>query len=180
MASYFIVENNKQSGPYSIDQLSSMGITSDTMVWTDGMTNWRTAGEVPELQSVLNQQDYQEDYNQGYDYGYGYQSNYVPMPDSHKSKAVWSLVLTCISMFCCGNCFGIISLVFSILGLVAASRVSSDYMAGNYQGALNSSVEANKWSNWSITLLIIGALLCVIGWVLYYFLVLAATMAGSY
>ena len=183
MASYFIVEDNKQSGPYSLDQLVSMGITSDTMVWTDGMPSWKSAAEVPELQSALSQESYQDDYDDGgygYGGGYGYQPNYVPMPESHKSKAIWSLVLTCVSMFCCGNCFGVICLVFSILGLVSANRVSSDYMVGNYQGALNASADANKWSNWAITLLIIGGLICVVCWVLYYFLVFAATMSGNY
>jgi hypothetical protein len=56
MASYYIVENNQQVGPFTIDQLMAKGITSNTNVWTVGMSNWVTAGEVPELQAVLNSQ----------------------------------------------------------------------------------------------------------------------------
>ena len=185
MASYYIVENNQQAGPFTVDQLAERGISADTSVWTDGMTSWVPASQVYELQSIIRQQQpYQDNYNNG-GYGgngggYGYQSNNVPMPESHNSKAVWSLVLTCISMFCCGNCFGVIGLVFSILGLASANKVSSDYMAGNYQRALNASAEANKWSNWAITLLIVGMLISIVCWVLYYFLVFAATMSNSY
>lgn len=177
MASYYIVENNQQSGPFSYEQLAQRGLDDNTQVWTEGMPNWMPAGQVPELQHLINSAPPQG-YSGGYGNGGGYQSNYVPMPDNHKSKAVWSLVLTVISMFCCGNCFGIISLIFSILALVASGRVSSDYMTGNYHGAMNASIDANKWGNWSISLLIIGGLISITCWLLYYFLIFAASMSG--
>ena len=180
MASYYIIENGQQSGPYTVDQLSSIGITPNTSVWTDGMSAWQPASQVSELQDVI-QQGYSNQpgyYDGGYaSYGYdsGFQGGY-PMPDSHKTKAIWSLVLSCI---CCTNCFGMICLIFAILALVAANRVSSDYAVGNYHGAMNSSNDANKWANWSITLLIIGCVFGIIAYTLYFFLVLSAEMAGG-
>ena len=57
---------------------------------------------------------------------------------------------------------------------------TSDYQMGNYPAAMQSSIDANKWGNWAITLLIIGGLLSITGWLLYYFLVFAAAMSGSY
>lgn len=50
---YFIVENNKQSGPFSIYQLKDKGITSETLVWAEGMTDWTPAWKVDELRAFL-------------------------------------------------------------------------------------------------------------------------------
>ena len=50
---YFIVENNKQSGPFSIYELKDKGITSETLVWAEGMTNWTPAWKVDELRAFL-------------------------------------------------------------------------------------------------------------------------------
>ena len=50
---YFIVENNKQSGPFSIYELKDKGITSETLVWAEGMTDWTPAWKVDELRACL-------------------------------------------------------------------------------------------------------------------------------
>lgn len=50
---YFIVENNKQSGPFSIYELKDKGITSETLVWAEGMTGWTPAWKVDELRAFL-------------------------------------------------------------------------------------------------------------------------------
>lgn len=34
---YFIVINDVQQGPFSIDELRQRNITSDTLVWAEGM-----------------------------------------------------------------------------------------------------------------------------------------------
>ena len=183
MASYYIIEDNQQAGPFTLDQLRSRGIGYDTSVWTEGMPNWLPASQIPELQQVLGssqQSSYNSGYNSSYGGGYGGGGNFVPMPENHKSKAVWALVLTIVSMFCCGNCMGVLCLIFAILSLVAANRVETDYQMGNYPAAMKSGIDANKWANWAITILIIGGLLSIVGWILYYFLVIAASMAGSY
>ena len=40
---YFIIINNQQTGPYTLEELFDRHITSDTLVWTEGMTNWTPA-----------------------------------------------------------------------------------------------------------------------------------------
>jgi hypothetical protein len=50
---YFIVENNKQSGPFSIYELKDKGITNETLVWAEGMTDWTPAWKVDELRAFL-------------------------------------------------------------------------------------------------------------------------------
>ena len=50
---YFIIENNQQAGPFSIYELRDKGITSDTLVWIEGMANWTPAWQVEELKNFL-------------------------------------------------------------------------------------------------------------------------------
>ena len=50
---YFIVENNKQAGPFSIYELKDKGIGSETLVWAEGMTDWMPAWKVEELRNFL-------------------------------------------------------------------------------------------------------------------------------
>ena len=50
---YYYLEGNEQRGPVGIDQLKSVGLTPDTMVWTEGMDDWKPAKEVEELTNLL-------------------------------------------------------------------------------------------------------------------------------
>lgn len=49
MASWYVYQNNVQTGPVSEDQLSGMGLTPATLVWREGMEQWQPAGQVSEL-----------------------------------------------------------------------------------------------------------------------------------
>ena len=60
MATYYIVENNQQAGPFTLDQLAAKGITPETNVWTDGMANWTPASQVTELQALFAPQPAQQ------------------------------------------------------------------------------------------------------------------------
>ena len=50
---FFIYRDNKQQGPYTPEQLAGMGITSETLVWSEGMEQWTPAWQVTELKDVL-------------------------------------------------------------------------------------------------------------------------------
>lgn len=51
---YFIIDNNgQQAGPFSLDQLAQKGITPETLVWAQGMTDWTPAWKVEELRNTL-------------------------------------------------------------------------------------------------------------------------------
>lgn len=50
---YFIIENNQQAGPYTIYELKDKGLKSDTLVWTEGMDDWKPAWQVDELKNFL-------------------------------------------------------------------------------------------------------------------------------
>ena len=49
MQKYFFANGNEQRGPYSLEELASFGLRPDTLVWHEGMSEWRRADLVPEL-----------------------------------------------------------------------------------------------------------------------------------
>ncbi|MBL8251607.1 MAG: SPFH domain-containing protein [Candidatus Competibacter sp.] len=54
---YFVASNNQQTGPFALEDLQRQAqsgqLTRATLVWTQGMANWTSAGEVSELQSLF-------------------------------------------------------------------------------------------------------------------------------
>lgn len=52
---YWIIIDNKHAGPYSASQLIDAGLTPDTLVWHEGLTDWVKAATVAELASAMQQ-----------------------------------------------------------------------------------------------------------------------------
>lgn len=50
---FFILVNDIQQGPFSIDELRLRGITQDTLVWAEGMAQWAPAWQVEALRPLL-------------------------------------------------------------------------------------------------------------------------------
>ena len=57
---YYVIKDEEQLGPFTIEQLSSMDIMYDTPIWTEGMPDWNTADKVAELQSLLHNNKVEE------------------------------------------------------------------------------------------------------------------------
>ncbi|MDE6267437.1 MAG: CD225/dispanin family protein [Muribaculaceae bacterium] len=52
---YWVIFNNKQEGPFSLEELRQYPLTLQTPVWHQGLTQWVTAQEVDELRSLIEQ-----------------------------------------------------------------------------------------------------------------------------
>jgi hypothetical protein len=50
---YYLIINQKQTGPIADEKLLEAGMTPDTYVWTAGMPDWKKASEVAALQPIL-------------------------------------------------------------------------------------------------------------------------------
>jgi hypothetical protein len=50
---YYIVENGKKSGPFSIEELKTKNIKTDTLVWYEGLDNWKKAKEIEKLRIII-------------------------------------------------------------------------------------------------------------------------------
>ena len=53
---YWIIVDNRHAGPYSAGQLLDAGLTADTLVWHEGLSDWTRAGEIAELAEGLERQ----------------------------------------------------------------------------------------------------------------------------
>lgn len=50
---YWVIIDNEQRGPFTLDELRPLPLRADTPVWHKGMTDWSTVGACPELASLL-------------------------------------------------------------------------------------------------------------------------------
>ena len=52
MPYYFVNGSNRQEGPIEVSEFSAHGITSETLVWREGLKEWTKAGNVEELREL--------------------------------------------------------------------------------------------------------------------------------
>ena len=50
---YYIAENGQPAGPFEPSELLAHGLTVNSLVWGEGMPNWTSASQVPELMAIL-------------------------------------------------------------------------------------------------------------------------------
>ncbi len=50
---YYIAENGQPAGPFEPQELMGHGLTVNSLVWCEGMPNWTSASQVPELAALL-------------------------------------------------------------------------------------------------------------------------------
>ncbi|MBR5685432.1 MAG: DUF4339 domain-containing protein [Muribaculaceae bacterium] len=56
---FHLIVNGKQEGPFTVEELAQKGISPESEVWAQGMTDWVQAGEVPELTAVLQRAEFE-------------------------------------------------------------------------------------------------------------------------
>lgn len=79
---FFVILNNQQEGPYTIAQLAEMGISSETLVWKEGMKDWQPAWTVSELRYILNENTKTEEYPKNSSNSMKQETTIPPMPPS--------------------------------------------------------------------------------------------------
>lgn len=53
MKKYFIHNGKESSGPFDIEELKYKNTTKSTPIWFEGLQDWKTAGEIAELNSLF-------------------------------------------------------------------------------------------------------------------------------
>lgn len=143
MNSYFYLdENNQQKGPISPMQFNVYGVTARTMVWCNGMSDWRRAGDVPELAEFVNASSTESTVppnpphaSAGTYTNQAYGATQPPMGVCPDTNLVWGILCT----ICCCLPLGIVSIVY-------ACKVKDLFYAGNVAGAVEASRNARNWA----------------------------------
>lgn len=50
---FFIIKDGSQQGPFTLEELADVGVSSETLVWREGMEQWTPAWKVPEMKDIL-------------------------------------------------------------------------------------------------------------------------------
>lgn len=176
---YFMMVNGEQKGPLAKGALSMHGLTRDTYVWRDGLQDWVTAGQLPELTDLFDESAFgayaqpeepvrnqyppysQQPYGQNpygrqqYPY-YGHQYQGEPIP--HTNWLPWAIVGTVI-----GALFSCIGLVFGIVGITRANTANKFYGDGHKELGDQANSSARTMTIIALVLGGIGVILSVIG-----------------
>lgn len=136
MNNYFISVNGQQIGPMPENELPSHGITPNTLVWREGMAEWKPAAQVPELSWLFSSSS---------NFPPSMTADCRPMPPTNLVLAIVTTVLCCLPL--------------GIVGIIKASNVSSAYNAGDYATAKKNSEDARKFCIWGI---VIGGIFSII------------------
>jgi|AGTN01.1.fsa_nt_gi Interferon-induced transmembrane protein. len=176
MNRYFYIDTEgKQKGTFAPDELKQENVRRETLVWTQGMEQWKRAGEVDELQhlfadtqSAAGTTQAQQQQTVVYGQTAAAPASQVPqaMP---KTWLVESILVTILPFILCGNFLSLLG----IIGIVYAAQVESFYNRGDYTASAESSRSAGKWTR--------IAMWIAIGWVLLMAIAIALiiALAGS-
>lgn len=53
MKEYYYLSGKDQNGPFSFDELKSKNLTEETLIWTEGMENWKKLKEEKEMYNMI-------------------------------------------------------------------------------------------------------------------------------
>lgn len=135
---YFIIIEGTQRGPLSLEELQQYSISVSTPVWHEGLSDWTTAGNLPELRELLRSTPPPTGPTPRPSFigSQGNPGSYstVPTPSKPKNYLVESILVT----FLCCQIFGIIAIVY-------AAGVDGAYRIGEYEEAERKSITARNW-----------------------------------
>lgn len=168
MNRYFYIDSEgKQKGTFSPEELKNENIKRDTLVWTQGMSEWMRASDISELNALFIEsagyyppqqpapQPVTPPVQQPGAY-LGTQPRTQQMPP--KSWLVESILVTVLPFILCSSIFSLLG----IIGIVSASKVESLFQRGDYAAALEASNQAGKWTKITLWISIAWVLLWII------------------
>jgi uncharacterized membrane protein YvbJ len=83
-----------------------------------------------------------------------------------KSYQTESIIVTVVSILCCGS---LPSLIIGIIAILKASRVDADFNAGNVHEAIQNSESAKKLTIWAAAIAVVWAILIAALYVCIFF-----------
>ena len=191
---YYLNEQGQQCGPVQAAELSSLGVKDSTLVWTNGMSNWLPANQVPELAPYLAQPQppaqpeppIQPEPPAQPSYGAGYPSQDETAINPYGNQNSNPYNTPYGGPAYAGGpgsqqppmpnnylALAILSTIFcclptGIYAIVRANMVGSLYRAGDYEGAEKASKDAKTWSIISAVLGLIATIILVAANIFYH------------
>ena len=179
MNRYFYIDaEGKQQGTFAPDELRQVNMKRETLVWTQGMEQWKRAEEVSELsflfaapaagQEAAHAAPSYPAHHEQPAAPYGTQ-NYQPMP---KTWLVESILVTILPFILCSSFLSLLG----IIGIVYAAQVESFFNRGDFVASAEASRSAGKWTKIALWIAIGWLLLMVVAAILFF--VFVGSVAG--
>ena len=146
---FYFIRNGQQIGPIEAEQLAQENITPQTMVWRQGMEDWKEARLLPELDFL-----WQNNANNGTSGVPPFQAPPRQQPFAPQNNTPYSIYANggippkCPPTYLA---FAIIVTIFcawplGIPAIINATRVEKAYNQGDFTGAERFSKAARSWS----------------------------------
>lgn len=157
--SFFYIDSyGVQQGPRTVRQLEGeYVIMRDTMVWCQGMTDWRRASEVDELREICDSRPPVLEVPQMRNEP-RMERNYQP---TELCPHTWLIESILSALFCC--------IVTGVVGIIYASKVEGLWSSGRYGEARSAANTAKTW-------FIVGTALSLVLIVIYLILMAMAIL----
>lgn len=137
---YYIDDNGEQFGPYTLEIFRLLPLRRRSYVWSTGMEEWVTAGEMKELDGLIRKSESMPDnrkdtaepelFTEGTAPATEDSVSAEPMPKTWLTESI------------------LLTLLCSVIGLIPffhGMQVRSLYRMGDYEGAARESATAKKW-----------------------------------
>lgn len=168
MTRYFYIDSEgNQKGPLTLDELRVENIRKETLVWAQGMPEWKRASELENLKPLF-ELPRSTPYNQHQTTPPDHQqaaSGEVPILP--KTWMVESILVTLLPFLLCGNVLSLIG----IAAIINASKVESLFNSGLYDQAIKASNEAARWTKitfWIAIGIILLVIVAIIAFVMFF------------
>lgn len=127
MSQFYYTDGKERFGPFSLEQLRERNITTETLVWKEGLPDWVPARNLSELISLFPE-------SASMPPPVGMQQPIMSIEPPPKNWLIESILVT---LLCC--------LPLGIVGIVYATKVDTLWTTGQRDAALKASQEAGKW-----------------------------------
>ena len=152
---YYLTPDNQRVGPFTLNDLICQSINAQTLIWRNGLLQWTSARQVPEVAALLANTPPpipSESTGEGPRCcpPYGDQTSRNNLPECPETYLVWSILAT---VLCC--------LPFGIVAVYESTQVEKYYYRQDYVNAEKASKRARNWC-WAslLSVVLIVAVYC--------------------
>ena len=50
---YYLADKNNRDKPFTLEQLKDKDLTNESLIWTEGMDDWKMLKDIPELSNLV-------------------------------------------------------------------------------------------------------------------------------
>lgn len=165
---FYIDATGKQRGTFTPEELRVENIRRDTLVWTQGMEQWRRADEVEKLKYV-----FETPYTPHTPHYTEVKQEASVIAQKPRSWLIEALLVTLLPFVFCGSFLSLIG----IIAIVYATQVDSHFARGDYRASEEASLSAGKWTKITLWILIAWVILIVLAFIVVFGL-LGLSMSG--